>query len=118
MPISLLTRGISTLGMDKKTPIMVPRLAPATTRRIRKRLLFQSSLKLSLLDNPARSSIETPLNLASTIPANQPAARRGCMAVMGATRNATMAEGNLDPASMEPRNARLPVSRTNHKRSP
>lgn len=93
---------------------MVPILAPAATRRIRKRLLFHNSLKLSISDSAVRSSIETPLNFASTIPANHPAARRGCMEVMGATIKATIAEGNLDPANSDPKNAMLPVRRTNH----
>ncbi len=72
VPINLFSRGRKTLVIDKKNPIMVPILAPAATRRIRKRLLFHNSLKLSISDSAVRSSIETPLNFASTIPANHP----------------------------------------------
>ena len=59
--------------------------------------------------------MDTPLSFASTIPANQPAARRGCIAVIGATKKAVMADGIFDPASNDPRNARPPVSKTNLK---
>lgn len=118
MPINLFIKGKRTLGMDRKTPMVVPMLAPTTTSSIRNNLLFHISRRLSLLDSWDRSSMETPLNLASTIPANQPAARRGCIEVIGATRNAVMAEGIFDPASNDPRNARPPVSRTKYRSPP
>lgn len=113
MPIILFIKGRRMLGMDMKTPMLVPILAPTTTSSILNNLLFHISRRLSLLDNCDRSSMETPLNLASTIPANHPAARSGCMAVKGATINAVTAEGSLEPAKSDPTKAKPPVRRTN-----
>jgi len=80
------------LGIVRSKPIDAPMLVPTTTKRTLKRLLPNKSLKLSTLVISIASSIETCLNLASTIPENHPAARRGCIVVNGATINAVIAE--------------------------
>ena len=81
-----------TFGIVKNNPIEAPILVPTTTNRTLKRLLPHKSLKLSTLVISIASSMDTCLNLASTIPENHPAARRGCNVVNGATINAVIAE--------------------------
>ena len=74
---------------------------------------MNNSLKVSTLLTLTASSMDTWRNLASTIPENHPAARRGCNVVTGATKNAVMAEYIFEPESSEPANARPPVSNMN-----
>ena len=74
---------------------------------------MNNSLKVSTLLTLTASSMDTWRNLASTIPENHPAARRGYNVVTGATKNAVMAEYIFEPESSEPANARPPVSNMN-----
>jgi hypothetical protein len=51
--------------------------------------------------------------LASNIPETHLAARRRCSVVIGATKNAVMAENIFEPDNSDPANARPPVSNMN-----
>ena len=91
-----------------KVPKELPRLVKATTKSILVTLLRKKSLKVVILPRSSKSSTLGFLTIASTIPANQPAASNGFKEVMGAARNAVRIERGCAAVIRAPRAAKEP----------
>jgi len=81
-----------TLAPPIKVPRELPRLARATINSILVTLFRKKSLKVIISPKFSKSSTLGFRIMASTIPANQPAASRGFKELTGATKNAVRIE--------------------------